>query len=132
MTTEQEAESKVCPMCAESIKAAALVCKHCGYDYRTTTTTLTAPPKYNGLAVASLVLGILWIYWVGAILAVVFGHIALRQIRGSEGAQTGRGMAIAGLVLGYIGLVILLFVIVLVIWSGSLTPSFDSLGIALV
>ena len=125
MTTEREVDSKVCPICAESIKAAALVCKHCGYDYRTSTTTLTAPPKYNGFAVASLVLGILWIYWVGAILAIVFGHIALRQIKASEGARTGRGLAIAGLVLGYIGLTTLLLVIVLLVWDSSLSGSLD-------
>jgi len=119
MTTEQTADSKICPMCAESIKAAALVCKHCGYDYRDNTTVGAAPPKYNGFAVASLVLGIVWVYWIGSILAVVFGHISLRQIKGSEEAQTGRGMAIAGLVLGYIGLTTLLLVLVLVLWGNS-------------
>jgi Na+/proline symporter len=53
------------------------------------------------MAVASMVLGILWIWWVGSILAVVFGHIALHQIRQTN--QSGRGMAIAGLILGYLG-----------------------------
>ncbi len=58
-------------------------------------------PKTNGLAVASMVLGILWIFWLGSILAVVFGHISLRQIRGRH--QPGRVIAIAGLVLGWLG-----------------------------
>jgi hypothetical protein len=61
----------------------------------------------NGFAVASLVLGILWVFWVGSVLAVVFGHIATSQIDQSGGAQGGRGMAVAGFVLGYIGLGIL-------------------------
>ena len=69
-----------------------------------------APPapvgRTNGFAIASLVLGILWFYWVGSLLAVVFGHIAIRQIAGSEGREEGRGMAVAGLVLGYIGVVL--------------------------
>jgi len=66
-------------------------------------------PGTNGLAIAALVLGILWLYWVGSILAVIFGHIALSQIRHT--GQGGRGLAIAGLVLGYVGLALFLLVI---------------------
>lgn len=69
--------------------------------------------RTSGLAVASLVLGILWILWVGSVLAVIFGHVALSQIKRSYGALTGRGMAIAGLVLGYLGIATLALVIVL-------------------
>jgi hypothetical protein len=69
--------------------------------------------RTSGLAVASLVLGILWILWVGSVLAVIFGHVALSQIKRSYGALTGRGMAIAGLVLGYLGLATLALVIAL-------------------
>jgi hypothetical protein len=61
----------------------------------------------NGLAIASLVLGILWIFWLGSLLAIIFGHIATGQIDQSGGAQGGRGMAVAGFVLGYIGMGIL-------------------------
>ncbi len=53
----------------------------------------------NGMAIASMVLGILWLYWIGSVLALVFGYIARRQIDASGGAQGGRGMAIAGIVL---------------------------------
>src|SRR5437879_6309887 len=63
-------------------------------------------PPTNGLAIASLVLGILWIFWLGSILAVVFGHVALGQIRRSK--QSGRGLAIAGLTLGWLGLGLLI------------------------
>lgn len=58
-------------------------------------------PGTNGLAIASLVLGILWIYWVGSILALVFGYVARNQIKAS--GQTGAGMAVAGIVLGWVG-----------------------------
>jgi hypothetical protein len=64
------------------------------------------------MAVASLVLGITWVFWVGSILAVVFGHVALGQISRSQGWQRGRGMALAGLILGYCGLALLLVSIV--------------------
>jgi hypothetical protein len=66
----------------------------------------------NGLAIASMVLGILWLYWIGSILALVFGYVAKGQIDRSAGRQGGRGMAIAGIVLGWIGVAILAVVIV--------------------
>jgi hypothetical protein len=56
------------------------------------------------LAVVSLVCGILWIFWLGSIVAVVTGHMAKEQIESSGGAQSGQGLAIAGLVLGWLGI----------------------------
>jgi hypothetical protein len=66
-----------------------------GYPYQ-------PPQRTNGLAIASMVLGILWIYWIGSILALVFGYIARNQIR--ERNEAGNGMAIAGIVLGWVGI----------------------------
>jgi len=59
----------------------------------------------NSLAVTSLVLGILsylLLPFVGAIGAVITGHMARSQIRMSGGTQEGDGMALAGLILGYV------------------------------
>lgn len=39
-----------------------------------------APQKTNSLAIASLVLGIVWIYGIGSILALIFGYQAKGQI----------------------------------------------------
>ncbi|MDQ3354545.1 MAG: DUF4190 domain-containing protein [Actinomycetota bacterium] len=55
----------------------------------------------NGMAVASMVLGILWIFWIGSVLALVFGYLAKRQI--AERGEGGAGLATAGIVLGWIG-----------------------------
>jgi hypothetical protein len=60
--------------------------------------------KYSGLAIASLVLSIIWIGGLGAILAVIFAIIALRQIAASQGRVKGRGLSIAGLIIGIIGI----------------------------
>ena len=65
-----------------------------GYPY-------VPPRRTNGMAIASMVLGILWLYWIGSILALVFGYIAKNQIR--ERGEAGDGMATAGIVLGWIG-----------------------------
>ena len=58
----------------------------------------------NRLATASLVCGILWPFCVTAVLAIIFGHRALGQIARAGGAPRGRGQALAGLWLGYLGL----------------------------
>jgi polar amino acid transport system substrate-binding protein len=78
------------------------------------------PPQVNtsGMAVASLVLGILWMWGLGALLAVIFGYKGRNEIDRSNGWITGRGMATAGIVLGWIGiagavLVTVVFVIAL-------------------
>jgi hypothetical protein len=42
--------------------------------------------------------------FIGAIVAIVCGHIAQRQIRESRGTQGGSGIARAGTILGYVGL----------------------------
>jgi len=63
----------------------------------------------SGLAIASLICGIVSIFLcyvnaVAAVPAVICGHMALRRIRDSAMPTGGRGLAIAGLVTGYIGL----------------------------
>jgi general secretion pathway protein G len=74
----------------------------------------TPPPPYSatsrtsGLAIASLVLGILsfgfWI--VTGLPAVICGHLSLSKIKKASGTIGGRGLAIAGLITGYIGLAV--------------------------
>jgi hypothetical protein len=41
---------------------------------------------------------------IGAILGVIFGHIALNEISSSQGQVEGRSMALAGLIIGYASL----------------------------
>jgi len=59
--------------------------------------------RTNGLAIASLVLGILWLFWLGSLVGLVLGLVALKQIKGRN--QGGRGIAIAGVVLSVLWLV---------------------------
>jgi hypothetical protein len=71
----------------------------------------------NGFSIAALVLGIVWIYWVGSVLALIFGYVALSQIKKQGGG--GRGLAIAGVVLGWVGIAALLLFIIGVIAVSS-------------
>ena len=67
-------------------------------------------PRTNGFAIASLVCSLICIN----VLAIIFGHVALSQIKRTN--EGGQGLAIAGLIIGYISLGI---VILVVISSGS-------------
>jgi hypothetical protein len=63
-----------------------------------------AVPGTSGLAVTSLILGVLsWIGMplLGGIAAVIAGHVARNDIRKAAGRVGGDGMALAGIVLGY-------------------------------
>lgn len=73
-------------------------------------------PKTNGLAVASLVCSFFfWLYGLGAVLAIVFGFIARSQIKRSGGTQRGKGMALAGIIIGFASLVIAAVLIVVLV-----------------
>lgn len=71
--------------------------------------SLPPPRSTSTYAVISLVAGILgWslMPFLGSIAAIVFGHMARAEIRRSNGQLDGDGLAIAGLVLGWINVVL--------------------------
>ncbi len=86
------------------------------------------PPAYqprpmNAMAIAALVSA-----FVLAPLGIVFGHIALSQIRRTD--EDGKGLAIAGLVVGYVvtGLFVLglLFWLIVFAWVFSQVDNYPS------
>ena len=92
--------------------------------------------KTNGMAVASLVSGILGLTLcagIGSILALIFGYVGRGQIKRSQGMEGGSGMAMAGIILGWIGtiLTILMFVLLIggaiTLFSFSQSDEFDDL-----
>jgi hypothetical protein len=114
--------------------------------------TPSAPPN-NQLALTSLITGIVaWVLWVILLcfnfifsgftagltlicgflplipwgIAVATGHMGLSQI--SRTAEGGRGMAIAGLIMGYLGLALTLCTIGLAILAALGLISFFALG----
>ena len=76
------------------------------------------PPKTSGLAIGSLVLGILSLICFSiltAIPAVILGHIASSRIKRSLGTLAGSGLALAGLITGYLSIALALLAIPLLL-----------------
>ncbi len=71
--------------------------------------------KTNGLAIASLVLGIVaffgdFLFFIPSILAIIFGVVGMVK---AKSYGNGKGMAIAGLVLGIVALIVTVIIIML-------------------
>jgi Domain of unknown function (DUF4190) len=77
----------------------------------------------NGMAVASFTLSLLWIFGLGSLLAVIFAVVGRKQIR--TNGQGGDGLAIAGLIIGIIGLVGVATIIILAIAAGNSVSAYD-------
>lgn len=71
--------------------------------------------RRNNLAIASLVCGLsqilLWILILPEIMAIIFGLVAIRQIK--QTGDAGRGMAVTGVVLGVLGLFGLIVLVII-------------------
>lgn len=89
--------------------------------------TAPAGAKTNTLAIISLVASLLGLATgIGFLVGIICGHIALGQIK--KTGEQGRGLAVAGLIIGYIGIVlaiigtILFFAVFASLWqAGYLT-----------
>jgi|LSQX01.3.fsa_nt_gb RsiW-degrading membrane proteinase PrsW (M82 family) len=111
---------KRCPKCNQNNEDFNSVCINCEYplefvEYSGSVDNSGMNNSYqakktNGLAIASMVLGIVSVpliccCYVGiltGILAVIFGFIARKNIRESQGTQEGMGMALAGIIIGFV------------------------------
>ncbi len=78
-------------------------------------------PQNSNKAIASLVCGVLFLCAPASIAAIILGHLALVDIKRTAGRMAGKGMAIAGLVLGYtgIGLTALYFIFMVFLFRNT-------------
>jgi type IV pilus assembly protein PilA len=110
---------KQCPNCRNNLADFVATCPHCGTNLNVSPAGFaqpawSGPQEKSGKATASMVCGILFFFWpFTAIAAVILGHIALSEIKKSAGRLAGQGMAVAGLVLGYIGLAFIPFILII-------------------
>ena len=73
----------------------------------TQTPAPAAAPKTSGMAIASLVCGIVGFctVGVGGLVGIVLGIVAIKKINGSGGALAGRGLSIGGIILSIVSLI---------------------------
>ena len=123
---------KLCPKCNYSNQDFDTVCINCGSplennEYNNFVSNPPMPAKTNGFAIASLILGIssivLCCCYLGAItgpLAVVFGFLAKNKIRNSGGTEKGDGLALAGIITGFVGFgIFVLFIVLALVGAGG-------------
>lgn len=115
-----------CPKCGNALAPGATLCSNCGLDQTASTTQPPAAPASaydrltppsaptSGKAIGSLVCGLLFIFLPAALAAVVLGHLALSEIKKNAGRIKGHSMAITGLVLGYMGVVLLIPIVLII------------------
>src|ERR1700682_6476664 len=117
----------VCSKCGQTVPEGATFCSTCGQPMPLTNAGFAGLPpqtprgvpgpviaeKTSGMAIASLIFGILFLFFPLSILAVVFGHVSLSQIKKSAGRLGGRGLAITGLVLGYLGIAMIPLILII-------------------
>ena len=127
-----------CPHCKEKADVSdiapntKIACPKCGGEFLTPGALPVAsavesqspagPPNFSGPAVASLTLGIIgvltYFIFVGAVFgvaALILGIAALRRIKARRAQLKGRGMAIAGVILGGLSIVLTILLIIALI-----------------
>lgn len=110
---------KQCQNCHNNIADFVTVCPHCGAQIvlapvNPDPAALLGVPEKSGKATASLICGILLcLIPFSSVAAVVLGHLALSEIKKSAGRMAGHGSAVAGLVLGYVGLALVPFILII-------------------
>jgi len=106
-----------CPHCGKAIADGSQFCNLCGANLATPSPSAPSesigPQQTSGKAIASLVLGFFSYIFPVAVVGIILGHISLSEIRKSAGRLKGRGLAIAGLVLGYMGIAAIPFILII-------------------
>jgi type IV pilus assembly protein PilA len=95
-----------CAGCGNNVAAGERFCRVCGKEVPAPIAmapAVSVPAETSGKAIVSLVCGLFFFAFPLSILAIIFGHLSLSEIRKSAGRLKGEGVAIAGLVLGYLG-----------------------------
>ncbi|MBU0493093.1 MAG: DUF4190 domain-containing protein [Chloroflexi bacterium] len=100
-----------CFQCGHQAPDGSIQCPSCGASLVLPVPVATALPETSGLAIASMILGLVAVIsanvlLVPGILALVLGYMARNQIRESGGALRGEELAVVGLITGGVATVV--------------------------
>jgi len=112
-------DTMFCRNCGKEIPDSSQECDFCGRPIG------CAQPETSGLAIASLVLGLLGILSCGitSLVGLILGIVGLGQISSSNGRLTGKGLAIGGIVSSAVLLIVPLLAVVSAIAIPNLVSS---------
>ena len=113
---------KQCTNCRGNLADFVAVCPYCGVSQPVPQIAMAqsewgVPPQNSNKALASLICGVILCFAPASIAAVILGHLALSDIKRSAGRISGHGMALAGLVMGYVGVALTAIFALAVVFS---------------
>ena len=114
--------SKYCTKCGKELKKEDIFCGYCGNQMIEETEDgekVVTVSKTNGLAVAGFVVSLASLlinFWgITSVVGIILSAVALSQIKKTN--ESGKGFALAGLIIGIIGIIIMfvafLFLVIL-------------------
>ncbi len=96
---------KSCIHCGRDIPEISTVCTWCHVALPFGVVADEAPAvETSKMAIASLALSFFSVLFAPGVLAVILGHLSRAEIKKSGGRLKGAGLALAGLVVGYVGM----------------------------
>jgi type II secretory pathway pseudopilin PulG len=116
-----------CSQCGTSNADGSQFCSKCGATLGSPSAPETAPSaipvsaqpfpadpvQTSGKGLASLVCGVFFLVFPASVAAIILGHLSLSEIRKSAGRLGGHGMAMAGLILGYLGVAMIPLILII-------------------
>jgi hypothetical protein len=122
---EPQLTGRPCPTCGSNVQTGQTFCATCGSEVAEALITAVKSPMLGAFrkptptrATASFVLGLVAfgpLPLLGGILAILFSRSALKIYRQEPGKYSGRGLAVAGLVLGLVNVGVIATAIVLAV-----------------
>jgi len=122
---------KQCTNCRGNLADFVTICPYCGVGQPVVVQASVAQPDWavarqsSNKALASLICGILFLCAPASIAAIILGHLALVDIKRSAGRMAGQGMAVAGLVMGYLGIALTAVYVIAVVFTVRSTLRHD-------
>jgi type IV pilus assembly protein PilA len=118
---------QTCSRCSSSIQDGVSFCPACGNSLPAVagspgsrtgvspsiSAAYAGPQQTSGKPIGSFLCGLFcWLLPV-TVVAIILGHLSLSDIKKSAGRLKGQGLAVAGLVLGYMGVLFIPFILII-------------------